>query len=218
MQRGNVRYVGVLELGRVADRARRSGSPSALGLARFETLQAYYTLAGRDLERELVPMLHSEGRPHGVEPAGGRPAERQVRARQQGETGSRRTTFDFPPVNRERAYDCIDAMRESPRPNGVSVAQIALAWLLHQRAVTTVIVGAKKVEQLDDNIAATAVELSADELAKLDRGQRAAGRVSGLDAGAPGRGASQAVSRVGTSHDAGALGGRRWRSLFCVRP
>jgi aryl-alcohol dehydrogenase-like predicted oxidoreductase len=69
---------------------------------------------------------------------------------------------------RERAYDCIDTMRGIAEAKGVSVAQIALAWLLHQRAVTTVIVGAKKVEQLDDNIAATKVELSADELAKLD--------------------------------------------------
>ena len=80
----------------------------------------------------------------------------------------RSNTFDFPPVNRERAYDCIDTMRGIAEAKGVSVAQIALAWLLHQRAVTTVIVGAKKVEQLDDNIAATKVELSADELAKLD--------------------------------------------------
>jgi aryl-alcohol dehydrogenase-like predicted oxidoreductase len=87
---------------------------------------------------------------------------------QQGESGSRRTTFDFPPVNRERAYDCIDVMRGIAEAKGVSVAQIALSWLLHQRAVTTVIVGAKKVEQLDDNIAATKVELSADDLAKLD--------------------------------------------------
>ena len=51
---------------------------------------------------------------------------------------------------------------------GVSVAQIALAWLLHQTAVTSVIVGAKRLEQLDDNIAATAVELTDDELDALD--------------------------------------------------
>jgi aryl-alcohol dehydrogenase-like predicted oxidoreductase len=88
---------------------------------------------------------------------------------QQGEAGSRRTNFDFPPVDRERAYDCIDAMREIADAKRVSVAQIALAWLLHQRVVSTVIVGAKKVEQLDDNIAATGVALTAEELAKLDK-------------------------------------------------
>jgi aryl-alcohol dehydrogenase-like predicted oxidoreductase len=88
---------------------------------------------------------------------------------QQGEAGSRRTSFDFPPVNRERAYDCIDVMREIAGAKQVSVAQIALAWLLHQRVVSSVIVGAKRVEQLDDNIAATKVTLSAEELAKLDQ-------------------------------------------------
>jgi aryl-alcohol dehydrogenase-like predicted oxidoreductase len=58
------------------------------------------------------------------------------------------------------------------RARGVSVAQIALAWLLHQRVVTTVIVGAKKVDQLDDNIAATQVELTTEELAQLDEVSR----------------------------------------------
>jgi aryl-alcohol dehydrogenase-like predicted oxidoreductase len=84
------------------------------------------------------------------------------------EDGSRRVTFDFPPVNIERAYDCIDVMRRIGEDRKVSVAQIALAWLLHQRAVTSVIVGAKRVEQLDDNIAATAIRLSDDELAALN--------------------------------------------------
>ena len=84
------------------------------------------------------------------------------------EEGSRRSKFDFPPVNVERAYDCIDAMRNMAEAKGVSVAQIALAWLLHQKAVTSVIIGAKRVEQLDDNIAATSVQLNEDELAALD--------------------------------------------------
>jgi aryl-alcohol dehydrogenase-like predicted oxidoreductase len=86
----------------------------------------------------------------------------------QGEAGSRRTTFDFPPVNRERAWDCLDAMRPIAGAKGVSVAQIALAWLLHQKAVTSVIIGAKRVDQLDDNLAATKVKLSAEELGVLD--------------------------------------------------
>ena len=87
---------------------------------------------------------------------------------QPGEAGSRRTSFDFPPVDRERAYDCIDAMRPIAQARGVSVAQIALAWLLHQPQVTSVIVGAKRPEQLADNIAATEVTLNAEELAALD--------------------------------------------------
>jgi aryl-alcohol dehydrogenase-like predicted oxidoreductase len=91
---------------------------------------------------------------------------------QKGQEGSRRNTFDFPPVNLDRAYDCIDAMRPIAQAKGVSVAQIALAWLLHQPQVTSVIVGAKRPEQLADNLAATQVHLGADELQALDEVSR----------------------------------------------
>ena len=84
------------------------------------------------------------------------------------EPGSRRTAFDFPPVQLDRAWNIIDVMRGMADAKGVSVAQIAIAWLLHQPVVTSVIVGAKRIEQLDDNIAATSVQLSGDELAALD--------------------------------------------------
>ena len=86
-----------------------------------------------------------------------------------GPQGSRRVSFDFPPVNRERAFDCVDAMREVAKRHNVSVARIALAWLLHRPVVMSVIVGATSIEQLDDNLAATEVSLSAEELAQLDR-------------------------------------------------
>ncbi|RKE38733.1 aryl-alcohol dehydrogenase-like predicted oxidoreductase [Paraburkholderia sp. BL23I1N1] len=169
VQHGHVRYVGVSNWA-AWQIAKALGISERLGLARFETLQAYYTLAGRDLERELVPMLHSEGLGLMVwSPLAGGLLSGKYGREQQGEAGSRRTTFDFPPVNRERAYDCIDVMRDIAEVKKTSVAQIALAWLLHQRVVTSVIVGAKKIEQLDDNIAATGVTLTADELAKLDQ-------------------------------------------------
>jgi aryl-alcohol dehydrogenase-like predicted oxidoreductase len=169
VQHGHVRYVGVSNWA-AWQIAKALGISERLGLARFETLQAYYTLAGRDLERELAPMLQSEGLGLMVwSPLAGGLLSGKYGREQQGETGSRRTTFDFPPVDRERAYDCIDVMRDIAQARQVSVAQIALAWLLHQRVVSTVIVGAKKVEQLDDNIAATRLTLSGDELAKLDQ-------------------------------------------------
>jgi len=85
------------------------------------------------------------------------------------EAGSRRVAFDFPPVNRERAYDSIDALRQIADARGVSVAQVALAWLLHQQIVTSVIIGAKRVDQLEDNLAATDIRLTQDELAALDK-------------------------------------------------
>ncbi|MGZ9075101.1 MAG: aldo/keto reductase, partial [Burkholderiaceae bacterium] len=91
---------------------------------------------------------------------------------QKGEQGSRRTTFDFPPVNLEGAYACIDAMRPIAQARGVSVAQVAIAWLLAQPQVTSVIIGAKRPDQLADNIAAAKVTLSADELKQLDEVSR----------------------------------------------
>ena len=168
VQHGHVRYVGVSNWA-AWQIVKAHGVSAREGLARFESLQAYYTIAGRDLERELVPMLKSEGLGLLVwSPlAGGFLSGKYGRDRQ-GDAGSRRTAFDFPPVDKERAFDCIDAMREIATARGVSVAQIALAWLLHQPAVTSVIIGAKKPEQLADNIGATRVELGADELARLD--------------------------------------------------
>jgi aryl-alcohol dehydrogenase-like predicted oxidoreductase len=167
VQHGHVRYVGVSNWA-AWQIVKALGIAERLGTARFESLQAYYTLAGRDLERELVPMLQSEGLGLMVwSPLAGGLLSGKYGREQQAEAGSRRTSFDFPPVDRERAYGCIDVMREIATAKNVSVAQIALAWLLHQPVVSTVIVGAKKIEQLDDNIAATKVALSADELAKL---------------------------------------------------
>ncbi|HEY3537886.1 MAG: aldo/keto reductase [Trinickia sp.] len=169
VQQGHVRYVGVSNWA-AWQIVKALGVAERLGLARFESLQAYYTIAGRDLEREIVPMLASEGLGLMVwSPLAGGFLSGKYGRHEKAEEGSRRTTFDFPPVQLERGYDCIEAMRGIAETKGVSVAQIALAWLLHQKVVTSVIVGAKRVDQLDDNIAATSVELSAEELAVLDR-------------------------------------------------
>ena len=169
VQQGHVRYVGVSNWA-AWQIMKALGIAERQGLARFESLQAYYTIAGRDLERELAPMLRSENVGLMVwSPLAGGLLSGKYGRNTEAEKGSRRTTFDFPPVNVERAYDCIDAMRELAEARKVSVAQIALAWLLHQQVVTSVIVGAKRVEQLDDNIAATGIRLSADELATLDQ-------------------------------------------------
>ncbi|AMM17317.1 MULTISPECIES: aldo/keto reductase [Burkholderiaceae] len=168
VQHGHVRYVGVSNWA-AWQIAKALGISERLGLARFESLQAYYTIAGRDLEREIVPMLKSEnvGLMVWSPLAGGLLSGKYKRDGSSSEQG-RRTNFQFPPVNMERAHDCIDAMAKMAEAKGVTIAQIALAWLLHQKVVTTVIVGAKRIEQLDDNIAATNVKLNDDELAALD--------------------------------------------------
>jgi aryl-alcohol dehydrogenase-like predicted oxidoreductase len=179
VQQGHVRYVGVSNWA-AWQIAKALGIAERHGLARFESLQAYYTIAGRDLERELVPMMRSENVGLMVwSPLAGGLLSGKFGRNTEAEKGSRRASFDFPPVNVERAYDCIDVMRQLAEARKVSVAQIALAWLLHQQVVTSVIIGAKRVEQLDDNIAATAIKLSGDELATLDK-------VSALPAEYPG--------------------------------
>jgi aryl-alcohol dehydrogenase-like predicted oxidoreductase len=168
VQHGHVRYIGVSNWA-AWQIAKAVGLSERHGLARFETLQAYYTVAGRDLERELVPMMQSEGIGLMVwSPLAGGLLSGKYGRDQAGEQGSRRVSFDFPPVERDRAYRCIDVMRPMAEARGVSVAQIALAWLLHQKAVMSVIVGAKRVDQLEDNIAATTVELDAADLETID--------------------------------------------------
>jgi aryl-alcohol dehydrogenase-like predicted oxidoreductase len=88
---------------------------------------------------------------------------------QEGPAGSRRTAFDFPPVDRERAFACIDVMRMIGEAHGVSVARVALAWLLAQKHVTTIVIGAKNEQQLRDNIEATALKLTPEDLGALEK-------------------------------------------------
>jgi aryl-alcohol dehydrogenase-like predicted oxidoreductase len=169
VQQGTVRYVGVSNWA-AWQIMKALGIAERLDLARFESLQAYYTIAGRDLERELVPLMRSEGVGLLVwSPLAGGLLSGKYGRDSKAEQGSRRASFDFPPVNLERAYACIDVMRNIAKTKNVSVAQIALSWLLHQSVVTSVIIGAKRPEQLEDNIAATKVALTGDELVALDK-------------------------------------------------
>jgi aryl-alcohol dehydrogenase-like predicted oxidoreductase len=169
VRQGAIRYVGVSNWA-AWQITKALGISERLGLARVQSVQAYYSIAGRDLERELVPMMQSErvGLLVWSPLAGGLLSGKYGRDRK-GEEGSRRTTFDFPPVDLERGYACIDVMRNIAKTKDVSVAQIAIAWLLHQSAVTSVIIGAKRSEQLEDNIAATKVALTAADLESLDK-------------------------------------------------
>jgi aryl-alcohol dehydrogenase-like predicted oxidoreductase len=137
----------------------------------FVSLQAYYTVAGRDLERELGPLLASEGVGLMVwSPLAGGLLSGKYKLNADGEIEGegRRASFDFPVVDKERAMALVEAMRPIAASKGVSVAGVALAWLLYQPVVSTVIVGAKRAEQLAENLAASDIELSRDELATLD--------------------------------------------------
>jgi aryl-alcohol dehydrogenase-like predicted oxidoreductase len=165
---GDVRYIGVSNWA-AWQIAKALGICERLGLHRIDSLQAYYSVAGRDLERELVPMMRSEGVGLLVwSPLAGGLLSGKYRKGASSESGSRRSAFDFPPVDMSRANACIDVMSEIGERHGVSVARIALAWLLHQEAVTSVIIGAKRPEQLADNLAAATLALSDEDLAKID--------------------------------------------------
>jgi len=169
VEHGHVRYVGVSNWA-AWQIAKALGISERLGLHRFETVQSYYTIAGRDLEREIVPMVKSEGLGIMVwSPLAGGYLSGKYQAEGAKEQGSRREERPFPPVDEQRGPKVVEAMRPIAEAHGVSVAQIALAWLLHQRHVTSVIVGAKRIDQLEDNLGAVDVVLSADELATLDQ-------------------------------------------------
>jgi aryl-alcohol dehydrogenase-like predicted oxidoreductase len=165
---GKVRYIGVSNHP-AWHIAKALGICERRGFARFESVQAYYSIAGRDLEREILPLAREERL--AILPwsplAGGFLTGKFSRDGKAPE-GARRTTFDFPPVDRERAFRIIDAMRPIAEAHGASVARVALAWLLHQPAVTSVIIGARTREQLEDNLAASELRLTAEELAALD--------------------------------------------------
>jgi aryl-alcohol dehydrogenase-like predicted oxidoreductase len=165
---GKVRYLGisnhpawmVIKANCIADK---------MGWTKFIALQNFYSIGARDVEREIVPMAQSEGL--ALMPwsplAGGFMSGKFTRDKQKA-GDSRRDNFDFPPLNKEKAYDIIDLMNEIGGKYKVSAARVALAWLLHKDVVTSVIIGAKKQEQLLDNIAATTLQLTADDMQKLD--------------------------------------------------
>jgi len=168
VREGLVRYVGVSNWH--AWRIMKAlGVAEHRGWARFETVQAYYSIAGRDLERDIAPMVQDQDM--GVlvwSPLAGGLLSGKYGRDGAGPEGSRRSGFDFPPVNRERAFACVDAMREVGDAHGVSVARVALAYVLSKPFVASVIIGAKRIDQLEDNLAAADLVLTPDEIAKLD--------------------------------------------------
>jgi aryl-alcohol dehydrogenase-like predicted oxidoreductase len=167
VRNGKVRYIGVSNW-MAWKIAKALGRSEAKGYAKFETLQAYYTIASRDLEREIVPLLESEKMGLMVwSPLAGGLLSGKYNRDGQGDQG-RRASFDFPPVNKDRAFNCVDAMRPIADAHGSTVAQVALAYILAKPFVTSVIIGARRIEQLEDNLKAVDVKLTPDDLSKLD--------------------------------------------------
>lgn len=166
---GKVRYLGVSNW-QAWKIAKALGISKFKNLARFETLQAYYSIAGRDLEREIVPLLETEKTGLLVwSPLAGGLLSGKFSRENQKPANSRRSEFDFPVVDKERAWKILDAMAPMAKAHNCSPARISLAWLLSKPVVTSVIIGAKRLDQLEDNLAAVDLELSADEIKQLDQ-------------------------------------------------
>src|SRR5579864_2311975 len=137
VRHGKVRYIGCSNL--AAWQIMKALGISEVGyLEKFVTLQAYYSLAGRDLEREIVPMLLDQkiGLLVWSPLAGGLLSGKFTRAGA-ADDKARRSKFTFPPVNLDRAYDIIETLQAVGARRNATVAQVALAWLLHQPSVSS---------------------------------------------------------------------------------
>ena len=168
VQQGKVRYIGCSNW-QAWKIAKSLGISEFKNMARFETIQAYYSIAGRDIERESVPLMESEkvGLLVWSPLAGGLLSGKFSRTNQK-PADSRRSEFDFPVVDKERTWKILDEIASIAQSHGCSAARISLAWLLAKPVVTSIIIGAKRREQLADNLAAVELKLTQDEIKQLD--------------------------------------------------
>eukprot|EP00903_Cladosiphon_okamuranus_P003390 g3388.t1 len=167
VRQGKVRYIGLSNF-TGWQIAKADGVSKYLGAEKFCSCQAYYSMVGRELEHDIIPACMDLGLGTLIwSPlAGGFLSGKYTR--ENAETG-RRTNFSFPPVREKQGLNIIDKLTEIAEEKNASVPQVALAWLLHKPGVTSVIVGARKEEQLIDNLGAVDIELSADEMKQLDK-------------------------------------------------
>ena len=164
---GKVRYIGCSNLP-AWELMKALGVSKQRGFEAFKASQSYYALVGRELEHDTIPLLQDQGMGLLVwSPLAGGFLTGKF-TRDGGATDGRRATFDFPPVDKTVGFDIIDAMQPMAMAHGVSVAQVALAWLLQKAAVTSVIIGAKRMDQLEDNLASVDLTLTSEEMAELD--------------------------------------------------
>jgi len=163
---GKVRYVGCSN--HTGWQVVKANGAAGSG-ARFVSLQAYYSLLGRELELDLIPMCRDQGLGIMVwSPLAGGFITGKFRRGQEGPEGSRRTSFDFPPVDKDKGYDLVDELDALAEAKGSTIPRLALSWVLQQRGITCAIIGAKRMDQLEDNLAAVEVTWTEAELAKLD--------------------------------------------------
>ncbi len=166
VRQGKVRYIGLSNFAGWQI-AKTDGMARLLGTERFCSAQSYYSLVGRELEREILPAAMDLGLGTFIwSPlASGFLSGKYTR---DSEASGRRANFDYPPIDKDLGFDIVDVLTDIAETKAASVAQIALAWLLHKPGVTSVIVGARKEAQLVDNLGAANIALSEEEMARLD--------------------------------------------------
>ena len=166
---GKVRYIGISN--HPAWMVVKANSyAEKMGWTKFVASQNFYSIGGRDIEREILPMAINEG--ISIMPwsplAGGFLSGKFTRNKEVAGNNSRRDTFDFPPINKSKAYDIIDVMEVIAKNYNVSVATVALNWVINQKGVTSTIIGAKTLQQLNDNIASVNLQLNDEDMQKLN--------------------------------------------------
>src|SRR5579864_2257983 len=168
VQRGLVRYVGYSNWA-AWQAAKFVGIQKLHNYSPLVAAQMYYSLVGRDLEHEVVPFCRDAGIGIVVwSPlASGFLTGRYTRQDPKG-GGGRLSGFDFLPHDHEKEYDLIDKMKAMAARHQATVAQIALAWLLAKPYVSSILLGASKASQLDDNLGSLRVQLSDAEMKELD--------------------------------------------------
>lgn len=164
---GKVRYIGCSNM-EAWELMQALGVSSAKGLEAFKCTQSYYSLSGRELEQQTIPLIQDQGLGLLVwSPLAGGFLTGKF-TREGGPEGARRATFEFPPIDKEQGFDIVDVMRPIAEAHDASIAQVALAWILHKDVVTSVIIGARRMDQLEDNLGSVDVTLTELEVAELD--------------------------------------------------
>ena len=149
--------------------AKARGISERRGFAAFTSVQAHYSLASRDIERELAPMaLEEEIGIFSCSPLSGGLLSGKYGTAANGRDVGRRSKFELPPVDIERAWDCVAEMREIAEKHDVTVAEVALAYVLSRPFVTSTLIGARTVKQLEANLAAAELQLDEEDLHHLD--------------------------------------------------
>ena len=169
VRQGLVRYIGVSNW-EAWKLLKANGIAEMRGWTKIETNQTYYSLAGRDLEDELVPAMTDQkiGCLVWSPLAGGYLAGKYTPGGDEKAEPGRRAAFDFPPLDKEKADKIVQALRPIAKAHGVSAARVALAWVRSKPFVTSTLIGAKTLAQLNDNIEAVNLTLTAEEIATLD--------------------------------------------------